>query len=160
MYNFTKVLPTTKKTKGINTKEYIIIHHTAWWTFESNCNMLSWDKFSVSCHFVIWPKWEIAKIWDPDDILWHAWVSEWKGKENMNRYSLGIEVVWPNKEGKFTMEQNIAVKSLIRYLMDTFKIPNYNVLRHKDIAPWRKTDIADSFWNFKYSSWEEYQKSL
>ena len=43
--------------------------------------------------------------------------------------------------------------------MFTFKIPKENVLRHKDIAPNRKNDIADIFWNNKYASWKDYQDS-
>jgi folate-dependent tRNA-U54 methylase TrmFO/GidA len=33
-------------------------------------------------------------------------------------------------------------------------------LRHKDIAPGRKVDIADSFWNDKFESYEAYINSL
>jgi N-acetyl-anhydromuramyl-L-alanine amidase AmpD len=44
--------------------------------------------------------------------------------------------------------------------MATFNIPKENVLRHKDIRPKRKTDIADIFWNNKYKSWKDYQNSL
>jgi N-acetyl-anhydromuramyl-L-alanine amidase AmpD len=44
--------------------------------------------------------------------------------------------------------------------MAVFKIPAQNVLRHKDIAPSRKWDIADTFWNGKFKTWTEFQKAL
>ena len=40
--------------------------------------------------------------------------------------------------------------------MFVFKIPMTNVLRHKDIAPKRKVDIADTFWNDKYLTYAQW----
>lgn len=34
------------------------------------------------------------------------------------------------------------------------------MLRHKDIAPARKTDIADTFWNKQFPTFEAYKISL
>lgn len=34
------------------------------------------------------------------------------------------------------------------------------MLRHKDIAPARKTDIADTFWNKQFPTFEAYKNSL
>ena len=62
--------------------------------------------------------------------------------------------------GGFTDESRKAVKELIQYLMDTHKIGTDNVVRHKDISPRRKTDIADTFWSNKFTSWADYKKSL
>ena len=103
--------------------------------------------------------WDKYKIWWTEQILWHAGVSEWKWLKDMNRYSIWIEVVWWNWK-EFPYEQRVSVKELIQHLMATFNIPKENVLRHKDIAPGRKIDIEDQFWNNKYKSWEEYQNSL
>lgn len=61
-------------------------------------------------------------------------------------------------DGGFTKEQKETVRALVGHLMAVFNIPAENVLRHRDIAPKRKTDVADSFW--KISSWDEYQKTL
>ena len=40
--------------------------------------------------------------------------------------------------------------------MAVFNIPKENVLRHRDIAPKRKIDIADSFFpNNDYKKWRD-----
>ena len=152
-------LKTNNTSPWKNTRQYIIVHHT-WtkhWTIKWVLNTLT--KWAVSCHYVVDINWDKYKIWNTTDILWHAWISEWKWLKDLNRYSIWIEVVWWAGE-EFPYEQRVAVKELIQHLMATLNIPKENVLRHKDIRPKRKTDIADIFWNNKYKSWKNYQDSL
>jgi len=149
---------TIKKSKGTNTKEFIVLHHTgSKSSAENNAKYLALNPAQASCHYVVGSKGEIYKIGMDDDILWHCGESSWNGRTNLNRYSIGIEV---NSDGvDFTDEQRKSVKELIEELMREYDIPYTNVLRHKDIAPKRKTDIGDNFWN-EYKSWKSYQKSL
>ena len=44
--------------------------------------------------------------------------------------------------------------------MNKWAITGDRVLRHKDIAPDRKWDIGDNFWNEKYEDWGDYQLKL
>lgn len=151
---YDKILTTTKKTSGKNTCEMIVLHHTGWWTFEWNCSLLSsWNK-EVSAHYVVWQLWEICKIWNDSDILWHAWESEWLWRKDINKYSIWIEIVndWYN----FTDIQRSAVEKLIIDIIEKYDIKKENIVRHKDIAPNRKVDIYDTFWNNKFSSYNEY----
>lgn len=154
-------LTTTKKYNWTNTCEYIILHNT-WWSlvFKNQARYLSEHSHQVSAHYVVWQKWEVAKIWEDDNILWHTWTSEWKWLKDkynwLNSYAIWIEVVWP----WFTDLQRDKVKELVTYLSSKYNISKANILRHKDITPKRKTDIEDSFWNNKYKSWEEYKDSL
>jgi N-acetyl-anhydromuramyl-L-alanine amidase AmpD len=161
---FSAITSTKKKTAGVNTCKYIIVHHTAWWTFASNLRYLSEWTAQASVHYIVWPDGEIGKIGQDTDILWHAWQSQRGTLSDMNKYSIWIEVVWPDywKYSKvgFSEEQKKDLWDLIIYLMKEHNIPIENVLRHKDVAPWRKTDIADSFWNTEYSSWQDYLTSL
>lgn len=157
---FERVLNTSKKSKGINTCQYIIFHNTWWGTYESNCKLLSeWTK-NVSCHFVIWPDGQMAKIWHPEDILWHTWKSSWfwlqDEYDSMNKYSIGIELVWPYKHW-FYDKQRTALKNLTKHLMEVYWIPIYRVLRHKDVAPWRKVDIDDRLWNDEFESFDAWK---
>ena len=63
----------------------------------------------------------------------------------MNQYSIWIEIIWPLADGGFTDKQRETVAKLTLELCTIHKIPKENVLRHKDIAPGRKVDVADSF---------------
>lgn len=150
-------------TKGKNTCEYIILHHTGTWegTLQGNVKTLLWETDrQVSCHFLVDTNWDAYKLGNPDMILWHAGESEWQGKKWLNSYSMWIEVIWPLANWGFTEEQKKTVFWLVQHLMNVCNIPKEKVIRHKDIAPWRKTDIADTFWNTKYKTYAEWQNTL
>ena len=143
MYPFTKDLTNRQKniSKWANTREYIVLHHTGS-VWDGNIKVLLWETWSkVSCHFLVRQDGTSYKLGDPSWILWHCGTSQWGGKIDLNRYSVGIEVEWP----KFTEVQRKEVKRLTEHLMAVLSIPKERVIRHKDIAPWRKTDIDDSF---------------
>ena len=152
-------LETENVSEWINTREFIIVHHT--WTKQGTIDWVLYNltQGKVSAHYVVDYNWDIYKIWNTTDILWHCWISEWWKKKNMNRYSIWIEVIWWVWE-EFPKMQRQSVRELIEHLMKNFTIPKENVLRHKDIAPWRKVDIADEFWNHWFESWKDYQDSL
>lgn len=141
-----------------NKCKYIIVHHT--WstgTDAANIKYLNKDDY-ISCHYLVGKNWDVTQLCDENRIAYHCWVSNWLDIKNMNPYCLWIEV---NSDWiTFTDEQRIATKELIRDMMRRYTIPWYNVLRHKDIAPLRKNDIWDSFWNNQYQSWFKYQDSL
>lgn len=152
-------LQTKNITPWINTCEYIVTHHTwTWeWTIKGVLNTLT--KGAVSCHYIIDTTGDVYKIGEDKDILWHAWVSEWKWKKDLNKYSIWIEIVWPLPNW-FTDKQRATHKTLIKELCKTHWIPKENCIRHKDIAPKRKTDIADSFWNWISKTWNDYINTL
>lgn len=147
MFKFDNTYTTVKRSPWVNTCEYIIIHHTGWGTYLSNCKYLSVGSNPASVHFVVWEKWEIAKIGDPRWILRHAWQSERGKLKWMNQYSLGIEVVWPDKNGKFSDAQYNSLVKLLKYLIEHFKIPVERVLKHSDITWTKSKDMV--LWDWK-----------
>lgn len=158
-------LSTKNKSKWVNKKEFIIVHHTGTGegTIKWVLNGFTW-RDEKSCHYVVDTNWDVYKIGEDDDILWHCGESSWGEYKWMNSYSIGIEVIGPLKNG-FTFEQRSTVKTLVRTIMDKYNIPKQNVLRHAHIAPKRKVDIDlrflnDSEGNKKYISWEHWQNSL
>ena len=129
MYPFDKKVATTKKSKWVNLCTWIVIHHTAWWTFESNMKYLSESTAQASVHFVIWENWECGKIWDPKDILWHAGNGSRWWCSNVNTKFLWIEVVW---FWEYNIHQFIRLTDLVEYLMWNFPIDRNNIIRHSD----------------------------
>lgn len=164
MFPFKKTFPSPdERSKGINTKQFIIVHHTATQegTIKGVLDGLYRRPDYASCHFTVDTNGDAYKIGSPDDILWHAGESQWGKFVMMNNYSLGIEIIGPLTNGGFTDSQRKTVRDLIQHLMATFKIPRWNVLRHRDITSSRsskgelaqpgdisrKIDVADTFWN-------------
>ncbi len=135
-------------TKGTNTKEYIVLHHTATGegTIKGVLDGLYRREDYASVHFCVDTNGDTYKLGDPDDILWHAGKSEWNGKKDLNNFSIGIEIIGPLADGGFTDKERLAVRKLVQHLMAVYKIPKENVIRHKDIAPGRKPDVANTFW--------------
>jgi N-acetyl-anhydromuramyl-L-alanine amidase AmpD len=131
MYPFNDILQAKKKSPGINKCTWIVIHHTAWGTYKSNIKYLSSSSAKASVHFVIWENWEVAKIWDPRDILWHAWNWSWWWAENVNYMFMGIEVVWT---WEYNIHQFLRLTDLVEYLMWNFPIDWDNIVRHSDVT--------------------------
>ena len=177
MYPFKQIFPSPdEKTPGTNTKQFIILHHTGTGkdTIKGVLDGLYRRKDYASCHIVVDRNGDAYKIGSPDDILWHAGVSRWGDKFDMNSCSIGIEIVGPDGPEGFTAEQRKAVRDIVQHLMATFGIPKANVLRHADVthkesmnrklwdgkSPARKVDVADSFWKIDRTEFRQYQDSL
>lgn len=153
MYPFKEYLQSRQKniSSWVNTCEYIILHHT-WAIWDWNIKVLLWETSrKVSAHILVRQNWDALKLAEPNWVTWHAWVSEWKWKGNMNNFSIWIEVEWP----WFTDAQRRTVFWLTQHLMGVFNIPKENVIRHKDVSPWRKFDISDDFFENWYIAWRD-----
>lgn len=145
MYPFNQKLTTTKKSKGTNACTWIVIHHTAWGTFESNMKYLSSSPAQASVHFVIWENWECGKIWDPKDILRHAGNGSRWWCENVNTKFLGIEVVW---FWAYNIHQYLRLTDLVEYLMWNFPIDRNNIVRHSDVTQARDITRQRTLWDW------------
>lgn len=160
---FKQVFPTpAEHSSGTNTCEFIIQHHTGTKedTIKGVLDGLNKRADYASCHFCIDTNGDVYQIGKPTDILWHAGESSWGKLTDMNKYSIGIEIIGPLSDGGFTEAQRKAFKELVLYLSKLYGIPKENVLRHKDIAPGRKTDVADSFWNSQFKDYRSYVDSI
>lgn len=176
---FTDTVPCKKYSKGTNTCQYIVIHHTWGGTYQWNLKVLSWNTArDVSCHFLIWPNGEMAKIGTPEQIQRHAGQSERWTLEFMNNYAIGIELVdnsnkvWT--EQRFTDAQRTQLSLLVKHLINAYKIPEDNILTHASItrswskykqlwdwhSPSRKVDADRQLWCHKYPDFKSYRHSF
>ena len=141
-----------KKPRSSKSITTIIIHYTGMQSERESLKRLCDPRFKVSCHFLINRKGKIFKIVDELKIAWHAGKSKWKEKKNLNKNSIGIELV--NKGHKYGYQNfpKIQINSLInlcKKLKKRFKIHNKLILGHSDIAPNRKVDPGEKFpWNY------------
>ena len=139
-------VPTNKISKWTNTREYIVVHHTASNLSSPDINVVNYlatNPAKVSCHYVVGRDGTIYRLATDDKITRHAGVSKRAGRSNMNMYSIWIEVIsdWYN----YTEAQKVATRKLIIDLMDKYNIQPPSVLRHADITT-RKRDIWPNFY--------------
>jgi N-acetylmuramoyl-L-alanine amidase len=79
---------------------------------------------------------------------WHAGVSYWRGHNELNGRSIGIEIVNPGHEWgyrDFPALQMAAVCDLCLAILSRHTIPARNVVAHSDVAPDRKEDPGEKF---------------
>ena len=138
----------TKKTRSKINIKFVIIHYTGMQSEIESIKRLKNPVSKVSCHYLINRKGVITRLVNDMNISWHAGKSRWKKFRNLNKNSLGIELV--NKGHQFGY-QNFSkkqIKSLIwlcKILKRKFSLKNENFLGHSDIAPLRKNDPGEKF---------------
>jgi len=147
--NFSKKF---RKNKDI---KLIVIHYTGMQSKIESIKRLLSPKHKVSCHYLIDRKGQILKMVDDNKVAWHAGKSKWKNYDNLNKYSIGIELVNKGHEfgyEKFTILQMNNLIKLCQSLKKKYKIKNSNIVGHSDIAPLRKRDPGEQF------PWKKLQK--
>ena len=85
--NFNKKIRLKKDVKCI------VIHYTGMQSEVAAINRLSNPRSKVSCHYLISQKGQIIKMVDEKHEAWHAGKSKWKNFKNLNKNSIGIELV-------------------------------------------------------------------
>ena len=148
--NFSKKV---RKNKDI---KLIVIHYTGMQSKIESIKRLSSLKHKVSCHYLIDRKGQILKMVDDNKVAWHAGKSKWKNYNNLNKYSIGIELVNKGHEfgyEKFTIPQVNNLIKLCQNLKKKYKIKNSNIVGHSDIAPLRKQDPGEKF------PWQKLQRN-
>ena len=140
--NFSKKV---RKNKDI---KLIVIHYTGMQSKIESIKRLLNPKFKVSCHYLIDRNGQILKMVDNNKVAWHAGKSKWKNYNNLNKFSIGIELVNKGHEfgyEKFTIPQVNNLIKLCQNLKKKYKIKDSNIVGHSDIAPLRKQDPGEKF---------------
>ena len=151
----------TNKIRKINDIKFVIIHYTGMQSEIESLKRLKSHTSKVSCHYLINRKGRTIQLVKEQNIAWHAGESKWKRFTNLNKNSIGIELVNKGHQfgyQKFTKEQIKNLIILCKHLKKKFKIKTENFLGHSDIAPLRKIDPGEKFpWKklskFKLGKW-------
>ena len=123
-------------------------------------NQLNWDAhpyfaqirgMQVSSHFVIRRDGGLLQFVSCDKRAWHAGVSHYRGRDNCNDDSIGIEL--EGLEGEtFEVAQYDTLSVVCKELMKNYPIAH--IAGHEDIAPGRKFDPGAGF------DWQSLQDKL
>ena len=96
----------------------------------------------VSAHFLIRRDGELVQFVPCVQRAWHAGVSNWRGRERCNDFSVGIELEGAD-DIAFEDAQYERLRDVIAALRTRYPIAD--VTGHADIAPGRKTDPGPAF---------------
>jgi len=118
------------------------------------CNSLDADEhpyyseiceLKVSAHLLVRRDGEVVQFVPLNQRAWHAGVSECLGRENVNDFSIGVELEGSD-DAPFEDIQYERLAQLTNVIRQAFPaITPDNIYGHSDIAPGRKTDPGPHF---------------
>ncbi|MEM7198045.1 MAG: N-acetylmuramoyl-L-alanine amidase [Pseudomonadota bacterium] len=126
----------------------IVLHYTDIATSDEALRILCDAQSGVSAHYLITPQGLCHTLVPLEMRAWHAGVSYWRGVEDVNSASIGIELQNHGASGgypPFAARQIDAIQQLLQQLTVQYSIAKENIVAHQDIAPMRKIDPGPSF---------------
>ena len=140
-----------RKKRSINSIKIIIIHYTGMQSERESIIRLCNPKSKVSSHFLINQNGKVYRLVQDNQIAWHAGKSCWGNYKNLNKNSIGIELVNKGHQFGYThfrKKQLLSLIKICKILIKRYKIKKKNIVGHSDIAPLRKIDPGEKFpWN-------------
>lgn len=126
----------------------VVLHYTGMNTAGEALERLCDPAAQVSAHFFVDEDGVVHQLVEPDRRAWHAGVSQWQGRDNLNHTSIGIEIVNPGHDidyKPFPTTQIDALLELLTAIRARYDIPRDRYLGHSDVAPGRKIDPGELF---------------
>ena len=126
----------------------IVLHYTGMPDETGALQRLTSPEAKVSSHYLVAEDGQVVRLVPEEKRAWHAGKSYWRGVNDVNSASVGIEIVNPGHEfgyRPFPDEQIGALIPLVADIKDRHGIGRGNVVGHSDIAPARKDDPGELF---------------
>ncbi|MBQ8482386.1 MAG: N-acetylmuramoyl-L-alanine amidase [Alphaproteobacteria bacterium] len=127
--------------------DMLVIHCSA---YNSDDMIKIMKERNVSSHYIIEENGSIFQLVSEKKRAWHAGISNWRGLDSLNHYSIGIELQASSMgQGEYSVKQINSLLVLSKQIISHYQIPLYNVVGHSDIAPRRKPDPGSAFpWKY------------
>jgi N-acetylmuramoyl-L-alanine amidase len=128
--------------------DMIVLHYTGMRTGQEAIDRLRDPAAKVSAHYVVEEDGRVFRMVPEERRAWHAGVSYWKGRSNLNGVSIGVEIVNPGHEfgyRPFPEAQVVSVLALLDEIRGRWTIEDSHIVGHSDIAPERKQDPGELF---------------
>jgi N-acetylmuramoyl-L-alanine amidase len=128
--------------------ELVVLHHTAMRTAEAALERLCAPVAEVSAHYLIAEDGRVWRLVDERARAWHAGAGSWRGMDDINSRSIGIELANAGPLADFPPFPEplmAALERLLDGIMARWAIPPAGVIAHSDVAPGRKADPGPKF---------------
>ena len=113
--------------------------------FKKHSSFESLRDMRVSSHLLINRDGSLMQFVPFNKCAWHAGQSSFEGRDDCNKFSIGIELEGTIKEN-FTDQQYAILNEIVSLLKREY--PVKNIVGHSEIAPNRKKDPGPYFeWN-------------
>lgn len=147
----------------------LVMHYTGMPTAGDAIARLLDPAAEVSAHYVVNEDGAVSQLVEESRRAWHAGKSHWRGRENLNDVSIGIEIVNPGHEFGYRPFPEVQIAAVLELSLGILArhpaITPRNVVAHSDIAPERKEDPGELFpWEYLAAqgvgAWPEKTTSL
>ena len=122
--------------------DMLVLHYTGMADAASAIARLCDPAAKVSAHYVVAEDGQVLRLVDEDKRAWHAGRSTWRGRENLNDTSIGIELEGL-EDHRFEAAQYETLGSLCSAIALAY--PVTGIAGHEHIAPQRKRDPGAAF---------------
>ena len=136
------------KKRSKNSIKIVVIHYTGMQSERESIIRLCNPESKASSHFFINQNGKVYRLVQDNRIAWHAGKSCWGKYKNLNKNSIGIELVNKGHQFGYTNFKKKQLLSLIKIcksLVRKYKIKKRNIIGHSDVAPLRKIDPGEKF---------------
>ena len=116
--------------RRIRSSTQLIVLHTTEAPARSSLNKVS-DR--GECHFCVTEDGTVYRIVDRDREAFHAGRSMWNGREDVDKFSVGIECVGYHNRRMPDAQLN-AIRDLVKELKAMYRIPDERVVCHSHVA--------------------------
>ena len=123
--------------------KFVVLHYTQTETLAQALDILRDPSREVSSHYVVDRDGDVYRLVAEDKRAWHAGVGSWRGEDDVNSVSIGIEIVNDGPPEPYPERQMRAVVALCRNLAARY--PGVEFVGHSDVAPGRKVDPGPLF---------------
>jgi N-acetylmuramoyl-L-alanine amidase len=134
--------------RGAPRIDMLVLHYTGMRSAADALDRLCDPAARVSAHYLVEEDGTLWRLVPEARRAFHAGISSWQGESDLNRVSIGVEIVNPGHEWgyrPFPRVQMDAVTRLCRDILARHPIPPDRVVGHSDIAPERKADPGELF---------------
>jgi len=112
---------------------------------EAHASFVERAGLKVSAHVLIRRDGELVQYVPFSQRAWHAGVSQYRGRENCNDFSIGIELEGTDA-APYADAQYAVLAELAATLIRTYdSLSAAHIVGHSDVAPGRKTDPGAVF---------------
>jgi N-acetylmuramoyl-L-alanine amidase len=126
----------------------IVLHYTGMVDAASAIQRLTDPASKVSSHYLITEDGAVVRLVAEEKRAWHAGQAHWRGIDDVNSASIGIELVNPGHEygyRPFAEPQMQALLPLMADIVARHGVTRGNIVGHSDVAPSRKDDPGELF---------------
>ena len=126
----------------------IVLHYTGMVDGAAAIRRLCDPEAKVSSHYLVAEDGQVVRLVEEDRRAWHAGKAHWRGIDDVNSASIGIELVNPGHEHgyrPFPEPQMEALLPLMAGIVERHGITRGNIVGHSDVAPARKEDPGELF---------------